>query len=80
MRMAAILLVTASVWAGETGTAQVRGVTICMSRGKGNEFQVTYSAQEMASKMFAAITVKLVWQTTGACPSSPDVIRVESFP
>ncbi len=76
MKMAAIVLVAASVWAGEPGTAQARGVRICMSRGKGNEFQVTYSAQEMASKMFAVVGVKLSWQTNAACPSSPDVIRV----
>ncbi len=76
MRLAAIVLVAASVWAGEPRTAQEPGVRICMSRGKGNEFQVTYSAQEMASKMFAVVGVKLSWQTNGTCPSSPDVIRV----
>jgi hypothetical protein len=71
---AQISMMGASAWAGESDAMQTRSVTVCMSGS--HEIQVTYRAQETASKIFAGIGVLLVWSTRGSCPSSPDVVRV----
>ena len=73
MTASQISMMSASACPGETHTVKARTVTVCMSGG--SDIKVTYPAQEMASKIFAAIGVVLVWNARG-CSSSPDAIRV----
>ena len=58
--------------AGEPGQPAQRRVTVCMERG--GDMVTTLRAQTAASKMFAAIGVKIEWLGQSSCPA--EAVRI----
>jgi hypothetical protein len=60
-----VVAATATAWAGETGAARGRTVTVCVDpSGDGVEIR---SAQGLASKLFARIGVRIDWRELRSC-------------
>src|SRR6266480_3021680 len=70
MMMAAM---AARAWASET-TNEQRSVAVCVVSGR--QAITTYSAEILASKMFAEIGVTLHWRSGSSCDGSPEEILV----
>ena len=64
----------ATAWAGETGAAQERKVTVCVDpNADGPQIR---SAQGLASKLFARIGVRIVWREMRSCIADGPTLKV----
>ena len=67
-------IAAATVFAGETGPARERKVTVCMDpSADGREIR---TGQKLASKVFARIQVEVDWRELRACPVDRNALQI----